>query len=126
MTRAALASLAIAASVSVAACGFKVATPVTGPHENEEPITVPYPPPPARVETIPAPPKGQEKTAVWVDGAWEWRQRRWVWVPGDWEVPEKNSYYAPPMTIRLADGSLAYFPGAWRSAGGGPPPPAAK
>jgi hypothetical protein len=108
--------LAALLALALVGCGYTVPTPKTGPHENEEPIEVPFPPPPARVELIPKPPVGKEKSAVWVDGAWEWKVHRWVWLAGQWEVPQANTYYAPPTTIRLSDGSLKYFPGAWKTA----------
>lgn len=115
-----VARVLIVVAVAAVGCGFTVPTPKTGPHESEEPIEVPFPPPPARVELIPKPPEAKKKVAVWVDGAWEWKGHRWVWLAGDWEVPQPNSYYAPPMTVRLSDGTLAYFPGAWKGVAGAP------
>ena len=76
---------------------------------------MPYPPPPARVEAIPSPPKDM-KDPVWVDGEWQWRGRRWVWQPGQWELPYRDGYYAPPATVRLSDGSLVYYAGDWKAA----------
>ena len=85
--------------------------PPSGPHTADEPaIAVPYPPPPARVEIVP--PGGADK-AVWIDGEWQWRSRRWVWLPGRWEVPYPGAYYAPATTVRRADGALVWFAGAW-------------
>jgi hypothetical protein len=97
------------------ACGSSVPVPKTGPHTNEEPVLVPYPPPPARVEVIPSPPKDL-KNPVWVDGEWQWKGRRWVWQAGQWELPYPDGYYAPPATVRLADGTLVYYSGDWKAA----------
>jgi hypothetical protein len=103
---------AIAALLS--ACGASVPVPKTGPHTNEEPVLVPYPPPPARVEVIPSPPPNL-KDPVWIDGEWQWKGRRWVWQPGQWELPYADGYYALPTTVRLADGTLVYYPGDWKA-----------
>jgi hypothetical protein len=96
------------------ACGSSVPVPKTGPHTHEEPVIVPYPPPPARVEVIPSPPPNL-KDPVWIDGEWQWRSRRWVWQPGRWELPSPDGYYAPPTTVRLADGTLVYYAGDWKA-----------
>jgi hypothetical protein len=98
------------------ACGSSVPVPKTGRHHtSEEPVIVPYPPPPARVEVVPSPPP-EMKSPVWTDGEWRWTGRRWVWQPGHWELPIANGYYAPPTTVRLADGTLYYYPGDWKAA----------
>lgn len=92
-------------------CSSPIPVPRTGPHTGDEPIVVPYPPPPARPEILP-PVNVPGEGAVWVDGEWEWRGTRWVWQEGRWEIPP-GSYYARPVTIRLADGRLAWFRGSW-------------
>jgi hypothetical protein len=106
---------AIAALLVAFGCGYTVPTPKTGPHTRGEPVAVPYPPPPAKPEVIPKPPKGMESSSVWVDGSWDWRGHRWTWTPGKWESPLPDTYYAVPTTVRMSDGTLGYFPGAWRS-----------
>ena len=106
------------AAVAVLALGCSatpLAVPPSGPHIDEEPVVVPYPPPPARVEIIPAPP-ARLTDPVWIDGEWEWHARRWVWNGGHWEAARPNAYRAPPTTVALSDGTLAYFPGAWHAA----------
>ena len=99
--------------ILLAGCGASLPVPRTGPHSPDEPaLVVPYPPPPAQVEVIQPPPEGLEK-AVWIDGEWQWRSRRWVWLPGRWEVPYPDAYYAPAATVRRADGDLVSFAGVW-------------
>ena len=44
------AALAIVGVLGLTACGESTPVPKFGPHINEEPVTVPYPPPPAKVE----------------------------------------------------------------------------
>ena len=112
MARGVTRALWLAATLPVSACSHSLPVPATGPHTGDEPVIVPYPPPPARVEVVPPAPPAL-KGSVWVDGEWQWKGRRWVWQPGQWELPYAGSYYAPATTIRLADGSLAYFPGNW-------------
>jgi hypothetical protein len=108
MTRAA----AVAIALAMTGCGGGLAVPTTGAHVGEEPVLVPFPPPPARVEIIPAPPAGS-KRAVWVDGEWLWKGRRWVWQQGQWFDAPPGATYAPPATVRLSDGQTAWFAGAW-------------
>jgi hypothetical protein len=90
-----------------------VPVPKTGPHQGEEPVLVPFPAPPPRVEVIGNAPTTM-KDAVWIDGEWLWKARRWVWQGGHWDLPLPGGYYAPPVTVRLADGALAHYAGAWK------------
>ena len=101
------------AALALTACGSSLPVPRSGPHVDEEPVIIPYPPPPARVEVVPPPPAGV-KGAVWIDGEWLWKGQRWVWQAGQWQTPYPGGYYAPPATLRLADGTLVYFTGAWK------------
>jgi hypothetical protein len=86
--------------------------PKTTPNKGTSPTTVPYPPPPARAEIIPQ--KAGERV-VWVDGSWNWDQRRWVWQKGRWEVPPKGAHYRLSKIMRLPDGSLGWLPGGWQT-----------
>jgi len=115
-----LASIAAGASWAVGCGGSVLPLPTIGPHYGEEPVIIPYPPPPARVEVVPPKPP-EPKRAVWVDGEWQWKGRRWIWQGGQWQEPIADGYYAPAATLRLADGTLAYFPGTWKW--GKPPKP---
>lgn len=105
--------LGLLALAALGACGSPLPVPLTGPHTPEDvAVVVPYPPPPARVEIVAPPPEGLEG-AVWIDGEWQWRGRRWTWLAGRWEVPYPGAYYALPTTVRRADGALVWFPGVW-------------
>ena len=91
--------------------------PISGPNEGAAPVVVPYPPPAARAEIIPAKPGNR---VVWIDGSWTWDRRHWVWQRGRWEVPPKGAHYATAKVEPLPDGSLGWFVGGWQTANGQP------
>ncbi|EYF04007.1 Hypothetical protein CAP_4881 [Chondromyces apiculatus DSM 436] len=113
LLRSARAVLILCALLSPAACGNEIPTPQLGRHTENDPFAiVPYPPPPAHVEVVPLPPEGIDDP-VWIDGEWQWHNRRWVWVAGRWEEPFPGAYYAPATTVRRPDGGLVWFGGLW-------------
>jgi hypothetical protein len=79
------------------------------------PLTAP--PPPARVEAVPARPK---PTAVWIDGEWTWRRGRWSWLPGRWIDPPPGETFSPWVVVRGLDGKLWMAQGTWRDTKGNP------
>lgn len=108
-TRASLAFLSLAS----AACLPPLSGPPLGPQEQADPVVVPFPPPPARVDVVPDPPS-ELKTPVWVDGQWLWRGRRWVWEGGEWVDLVPGQVYAKPIVVRRSDGQLVWFEGTFR------------
>jgi hypothetical protein len=94
----------------VMACTPRVPVPPTGPHVGDEPVEVPYPPPPARAEVLPPEPRDD---ALWIDGYWSWTGSDYAWVPGSWQPPRAGYYYAPATTVRRRNGGLLYFEGHW-------------
>jgi hypothetical protein len=101
-----------------AACAPRVPTPVAGLHSGDEPAIVPYPPPAAIVEWVPARPA---REALWLDGHWEWTGTGYAWQGGRWEAPPApGAYYAPATTVRRPNGQLFYFTGRWHLADGTP------
>jgi hypothetical protein len=106
-------------SVVLLACRSTIPTPRTGtpPAGARVYLDVPYPPPAAQVEVIPALPR---EGAVWVDGQWTWQGKRWIWDSGGWVMPPANSYFAPWLTYRQADGRLLFSGGSWHSDDGRP------
>jgi hypothetical protein len=54
------------------------------------------PPPPARVETVPAPRHGY----VWAPGYWDLRGHRHVWVAGHWERERRGYVYNEPRWVQ--------------------------
>ncbi|MEO7331583.1 MAG: hypothetical protein ABI193_23615, partial [Minicystis sp.] len=67
------------------------------------------------VEVVPPAPK-EILNAVWIDGEWQWKGRRWVWSAGQWQAPLVDGYYAPPTAVRFEDGTLEYYAGTWKTA----------
>jgi hypothetical protein len=115
----------LAALLAVAAlthaCGGSIAAPRTGtpPAGARVYIEVPYPPPAAEVEVVPARPR---EGSVWVDGEWSWQGKRWVWQPGGWFLPPPSGYFAPWLTYRQANGRLLFTASSWHDDDGRPLP----
>jgi YXWGXW repeat-containing protein len=97
----------------VLACGGELPGPTYVQQRGSALASVPYPPPPARVEFVPSRPVSG---AVWIDGEWAFRGRRWSWRPGRWVVPPAGARFSPWTMVRADDGTIYYAPGAWRDA----------
>lgn len=95
---------------AVLGCAPRVPVAPEGPHTGDTPVTVPYPPPAARPETVPPQPA---PLAVWVDGQWVWGGDAYSWQRGKWVVPVEGAYYARPQIVRRVGGGLVYFGGSW-------------
>jgi hypothetical protein len=109
-------SSSIAVAAVAIACGSKSVTPPRYVAQPQSALAeVPYPPPPARVEFIPDRP---DDDAVWIDGEWTWRGRRYTWKPGRWVRPLPNAAFAPWTTVRDAMGTLYLATGTWRDGKG--------
>jgi len=50
-------------------------------------VYVAVPPPPAIVETVPAPPSPRH---VWLTGYHRWDGRAYIWVPGHYEIARRH------------------------------------
>src|SRR5260221_13496823 len=103
-------------------CGPRLPEPPPTAQPSSALIEVDYPPPPARVEFLPAQPSDG---TVWVKGEWLWSGRRWAWRPGMWVVALPDARYARRVLVRRGDGKLFFAPGVWRDEEGreGPAPP---
>ncbi len=104
-----------ASVVAALACGGGLPVPPYAAQPQAALAPVPYPPPPARVELVPARPLGG---ALWIDGEWAWRGRRWSWRPGRWVVAPKGGRFSPWTLVRGDDGTPYFASGAWRDAKG--------
>jgi hypothetical protein len=107
--------LCAATSLALPACSASLPFPPTGPIPPDALVEVPYPPPAAHVETVPAQ-KGSRD--VWLDGQWEWAGNAWRWLAGTWMTPPANAYYTPWQTVRSSDGRLFFARAAWRGQDG--------
>jgi hypothetical protein len=102
--------------LALAACGpTALPAPPYAPQPSSALERVPFPPPPARVETVPARPS---TNATWIDGEWTWRGKRWLWIRGRWVVAPTGARYSPWALVRAPDGTLWEARGAWRDARG--------
>jgi len=112
VTRTAAVPLAAALAV-VAACAGSLPRPAYVAQTTDALAPVPYPPPPARVETVPPEPR---RGAVWIDGEWVWQGRLFAWRRGRWVMPPEGARFAPWTTVRGEDGTVYLAGGAWRDA----------
>lgn len=103
---------ALLLSLALAACSGSLPAPPRGSHAGVDYTVVPTMPPPGKVAVVQKPPPAMKKP-VWIDGEWEWSGRRWQWKEGRWEDAPPGMYFAPTMTLRLADGTLAHYKGRW-------------
>ncbi len=93
---------------SLLACGAEFAEARLGAHPPSDAIVVPYPPPPAKVEELPARP---DKACVWVDGYWDYSDR-WEWQAGEWVSPNARCRLAP-SELRRQGGRLLHARPRW-------------
>jgi hypothetical protein len=114
--------LAPVLALVMTACSSSLPGPPATKHPDNAFLEVPHPPPPARVEIVPA--KPSEKS-VWVDGQWVLQGQRWVWEGGGWVEPPAGASHVRWQTRRDPDGRLLFAPGSWRRSDGTeiPPPP---
>lgn len=94
-------------------CGGSMASLPTIPHDDEDFLEVPYPPPAIRAEQVPS---AGESGAVWIDGEWIWRQTRWSWSKGAYVVPPQGSHLARWETLR-EEGKVRHAPTMFRVPG---------
>ncbi len=99
------------------ACSGSLPRPPTGPVPPDAMTEVPFPPPPARVETVPPRKKDGD---VWIDGQWDWDGKAWKWLEGSWTTPPANAYFTRWATERRSDGRLFFARATWRARDGRP------
>ena len=84
-------------------CGSRHAEAPRGAHPPNDAVAVPYPPPPAKVEEVPAQPNA---ACVWADGYWDFTDR-WEWQSGEWVIPQAHCRLAP-VELRRQGGLLLH------------------
>ena len=103
------------ASLSVAGCDGDMPKPRYAQQKTGALQLVGYPPPPPRVEFIPARPPGRP---VWLDGEWSWSGSKWAWTKGKWVVPPPGSTFSPWTTVRDDRGNVYFAGGTWNDGAG--------
>ncbi|MBK7899407.1 MAG: YXWGXW repeat-containing protein [Azonexus sp.] len=87
------------ATTALAACSA-----LSPGHRHPQGPPVAVVPPPAQVEDVPVgPPPPRHELAgpppavglIWIDGYWNWTDRRHAWVPGHWEAPRPGHHWVP-------------------------------
>lgn len=101
-------TMALALLLLSSACSSRPPEPPRGAHPPNDAVAVPFPPPPAKVEEIPARPAS---ACVWVDGYWEFTDR-WEWQAGEWVRPQPHCRLAP-MELRREAGVLLHARPRW-------------
>jgi hypothetical protein len=94
----------------LAACSGSVPRPLATSQPASAFRPVPYPPPAAFVELVSEPPDGD---AVWVDGSWTFRAKRYIWQRGGWVKPEAGARYATWSLAFRDDGTIWFAPATW-------------
>lgn len=102
-------------SLSMACGSPSLPGPKLVAHPSTDLAPVEYPPPPARAEVVPAKPDGD---AVWVDGEWSFRGKKWRWHRGRWVEHRSELRFAPWTAVRSQDGQLYVAEGRWVDAKG--------
>jgi hypothetical protein len=105
-------SLSLAA-LSIAACGgaHLVTVPSGAQPTQAQPVSVDFPPPPAKIEEIPLSHRSQNR-CVWRDGFWDWTGRRWEWQAGRAVLSPLGCHFARAKLEWTAD-SLSFYRPAW-------------
>lgn len=110
----ALAAAGLLIGAGAVACGYaRLPQPRYVRQPTSALVEVPYPPPPARAEFVPARPRDG---AVWLDGEWLWQGRRWAWRRGRWVIPSPGAAFSPRALVRNEAGTLFWAEGRWRDA----------
>ena len=99
---------AIIASFGLHACGGSLPAPSTTQHPLSAYVEVPYPPPAALAEMVPARPEGD---VVWIDGEWRFHGDSYVWRRGGWVAPPPSGRFAAWRSWYRRDGRLMLAPG---------------
>ena len=100
-------------ALSTVACGgaHLVTVPSGAQPEQAAPVSVDFPPPPAKIEEIPLSHRSNNR-CVWRDGFWDWTGRRWEWQAGRAVLSPPGCHFAQAKLEWTAD-SLSFYRPAW-------------
>jgi hypothetical protein len=86
-----------------------------GPSDLAGSMVVPYPPPPAKVVTIP--PTPSNPACVYLDGQWVFGSRDWQWEEGGWFIAASGCSFAQArlfwQTVGADRSELRFRAGRW-------------
>ena len=103
---------ALLSMVGSTACTVRATAPgvvVRGP----EVVVSTRPPPPVRIEEVPAPP-GPAEVYVWQPGHWHWNGADYVWKPGRYERrPSTTARWVPAEWVAKPNGQWVFHSGHW-------------
>ena len=102
-----------AALLLLGACGGpRLVTVPSGPQPAQaKPVSVDFPPPPAKIEEIPLAERARN-ACVWRDGYWDWTGRRWEWQAGRAVLAPAGCLFAEPK-LQWSTESLSFYRPAW-------------
>ena len=103
--------VAVLSTMLCQACGPSLPGPAKVEHPPSAFSIVPYPPPAALAEVVSERP--DRSRAVWLDGDWVFRGRRYAWRRGGWYEPRDEVAYAPSRVVFESDGRVLFAPGGW-------------
>ncbi len=108
--------LIAAVITGTAACTVTATAPrvvVRTPAVVVDEVVVARPPPPLRVEVVPAPPAHPD-LFVWHTGHWRWEGNEYVWHPGRYEKrPAANAAWVQPEWVARGN-QWVFRPGHWK------------
>jgi hypothetical protein len=106
---------ALAASTAALAQPVQVLTPAPAQYTQSTVIVAPSAPPPARVETIPAPPSAQQQVMYWQPGHWMWNGANWEWASGQYvQRPAPQAVWEPGHWAQQPTGGYVWVDGRWQ------------
>jgi hypothetical protein len=97
----------------LSACGgARLATVPSGPQpERAQPVSVDFPPPPAKIEEIPLSHRARNR-CLWRDGFWDWTGQRWEWQAGRAVIAPAGCFFSEAKLEWTTD-SLSFYRPAW-------------
>lgn len=92
------------------ACSGSLPAPLPARQPRSDYRPIPYPPPAAFSEVVPPQPRDG---ALWIDGHWAWRGRKFVWRRGGWVIAPEGARFAHWRVRYSQDGTLQFAEDAW-------------
>ena len=106
-TRSSAARFALVAALACAS----IALPLGAVAQVSLDIVIHTPPPPVRVEVVPAPRPG----FVWAPGYWTWDGHHHIWSAGHWEAERPDHHFVPAQWVDTP-GGWRFIPAHWEHA----------